>query len=146
MGTIYFYKVNEDYGCFSNFSPHPFVLEGEHWPTSEHYFQAQKFFSTTLEYAEQIRLALSPMKAANMGRSRKYPIRSDWEEQKDIVMKKAVLAKFQTHKDIRDILISSGDSLLVEKTTSDFYWGCGKDGTGLNKLGLILMEIRAKLK
>jgi ribA/ribD-fused uncharacterized protein len=86
------------------------------------------------------------MKAANMGRSRKHPIRSDWEEQKDIVMKKAVLAKFQTHKDIRDTLISTGESLLVEKTTSDFYWGCGRDGTGLNKLGLILMEIRAKLK
>ncbi|HKC73877.1 MAG TPA: NADAR family protein, partial [Chloroflexota bacterium] len=42
--TIYFYSTREKpYGCFSNFSPHGFELDGVWWPTSEHYFQAQKF-------------------------------------------------------------------------------------------------------
>ena len=45
-----FYKVNEVYGCFSNFSKHGFELDRKYWPTSEHYFQAQKFAGT--EYAE----------------------------------------------------------------------------------------------
>lgn len=146
MNTIYFYKVNEKYGCFSNFSAHPFMLVGKRWATSEHYFQAQKFVSTVPGYAEQIRFSRSPMKAANMGRSRKHPIREDWEQQKDEVMRRAVLAKFRAHKDIKDILLATGDAVLVERTTSDTYWGCGSDETGLNKLGLILMEVREILK
>ncbi len=44
---ILFYSVRESpYGCFSNFSPHPFEFDGKRWPTSEHYFQAQKFAGT----------------------------------------------------------------------------------------------------
>lgn len=31
---------------FSNFSAHGFELDGKWWPTSEHYFQAQKFVGT----------------------------------------------------------------------------------------------------
>ena len=44
--AIYFYKVTDKYGCFSNFSPHTFNLEGKVWITSEHYFQSQKFCGT----------------------------------------------------------------------------------------------------
>lgn len=47
--TIYFYMIGEEYGCFSNFSPHCFELDGLYWPTSEHYFQAQKFVTPHLE-------------------------------------------------------------------------------------------------
>ena len=41
--TINFYSVNDEYGEFSNFAAFPIKLKGKHWPTSEHYFQAQKF-------------------------------------------------------------------------------------------------------
>ena len=41
--VINFYRVSDEYGCFSNFSPHPIDLDGKRWPTAEHYFQAQKF-------------------------------------------------------------------------------------------------------
>ena len=40
---IYFFKPHDEYGCFSNFSPHGVELDGRYWPTVEHYFQAQKF-------------------------------------------------------------------------------------------------------
>ncbi|SFE86879.1 conserved hypothetical protein, ribA/ribD-fused [Paenibacillus algorifonticola] len=50
--TIYFYKIDDDYGCFSNFSKHGFELGNKYWMTSEHYFQAQKFVGT--EYEEQV--------------------------------------------------------------------------------------------
>lgn len=142
---IYFYKVNEAFGCFSNFSAHPIQLDGEVWPTTEHYFQAQKFISTAPEYAEQIRLEPSPMKAANMGRSRKVPLRVDWEEVKDDVMRKAVRAKIEAHDDVRQTLLSTEQEVLIEQTTKDTYWGCGTDGTGKNMLGIILMEIRSQL-
>lgn len=138
--TIYFYSTREKYGCFSNFSPHGFGLDGVYWPTSEHYFQAQKFVSTP--HVEQIRLVKTPKEAAKMGRDRKRPMRPDWEQVKDGIMKKAVLCKFQTHADIREILLSTGDVELVENSPIDYYWGCGADGSGKNMLGKLLMEVR----
>lgn len=71
--VIYFYKTNDEYGCFSNFAHFPFCLDGKMWMTSEHYFQAQKFYNTI--YEEKIRLLDNPMKAAKMGRNINLPLR-----------------------------------------------------------------------
>jgi predicted NAD-dependent protein-ADP-ribosyltransferase YbiA (DUF1768 family) len=35
---------------------------------------------------------------------------------------------------------------IVENSPFDDYWGCGKDGSGQNKLGQILMEVRELLR
>jgi ribA/ribD-fused uncharacterized protein len=141
--TIYFYSSQEErYGCFSNFSYHGFVLDELWWPTNEHYFQAQKFVSTDPDWFEKIRTVETPSKSARMGRSREHPLRSDWEEVKDEIMQKVVLCKFQTHGDIREILLSTGDELIIDNSPVDYYWGCGKDGSGKNKLGEILMAVR----
>ena len=66
---IKFYSVNEPYGEFSNFALYPIKIKGKYWPTTEHYFQAQKFVGTP--QAEKIRKAKSPMLAAQLGRNRK---------------------------------------------------------------------------
>ena len=141
--AIYFYKINDEYGCFSNFAHYGFELDGKWWMTSEHYFQAQKFCGT--EYEEIIRLLDNPMKAAEMGRNRELPLRADWEQVKDDIMRKAVLAKFTQNKEIKNVLLSTGKETIVENTSNDYYWGCGKDGSGKNMLGIILMEVREKL-
>jgi len=143
--TIYFYVEREKpYGCFSNFSAHGFMLNDLYWATSEHYFQAQKFVGTP--YSEKVRQTKTPKDAANRGRDRSLPLRPDWEQVKDDVMHKAVLQKFTTHADIREILLATGDKVLVENSPIDYYWGCGKDGNGKNKLGQILMAVRETLR
>ena len=81
-----------------------------------------------------------------MGRDRKRPLRADWEEVKDDVMRKAVLKKFKTHAEIREILLTTADEKIVENAPGDYYWGCGKDGSGKNILGKILMEVREELR
>jgi ribA/ribD-fused uncharacterized protein len=144
MGVINFYVVRDEYGCFSNFSPHPIRLDGKTWPTSEHYFQARKFAGTPDE--EEVRRAKSPRIAARMGRSRERPLRKDWESVKDSIMHEAVLAKFTQHADLREVLLATGDSLLVEHTENDAYWGDGGDGSGKNRLGQILMIVREELR
>ncbi|MFC7440673.1 NADAR family protein [Laceyella putida] len=144
--AITFYRVKEAYGCFSNFSAHPIQLDGKEWPTTEHYFQAQKFVTTAPEYAEKIRLASSPMTAAQLGRSRKMPLRKDWESIKDDVMRKAVYTKFKSHPEIQSVLLDTGEEEIVELTTTDTYWGVGSQGTGKNMLGIILMEVRTRLR
>lgn len=144
MNEIKFYRVNDEYGCFSNFSPHPFKLDSKVWPTSEHYFQAQKFLNDAIQ--EDIRREKSPMIAARMGRDRKKPLRRDWEAVKDEIMLKAVRAKFTQHDDIRAILLATGDAKLIEHTSNDRYWADGGDGSGRNRLGAILMQVREELR
>jgi len=142
--TVYFYSAREDpYGCFSNFSSHAITLDGVRWPTTEHYFQAQKFAGTPHE--EQVRLARTPKQAAELGRDRKRPLRADWEQVKDDTMRRAMLAKFEQHADLSAILLATGDEPIVENAPGDRYWGCGADGSGKNMLGNILEEVRAAL-
>ena len=142
--TIYFYSTQGPYGCFSNFSRHGFELDGVYWPTSEHYFQAQKFSGT--HYAEAVRLAKTPKEAARLGRRRDWPLRSDWEAVKDEIMRRAVQRKFESHADLRAILLATDDEALIENSPGDYYWGCGAEGIGQNRLGQILMEVRARLR
>jgi len=98
------------------------------------------------KHPSEIRKENSPMNADRMGRSRKRPLRKDWESVKDAVMEKAVLAKFTQHQELRDLLLETGDAKLVEHTTNDSYWGDGRDGSGCNRLGEILMKIRSQLR
>ncbi|MFK7789569.1 MAG: NADAR family protein [Phycisphaeraceae bacterium] len=140
---IKFYSVNEMFGEFSNFAPYPIVLQKKKWPTSEHYFQAQKFDDAA--YREKIRKISSPMVAARMGRSRKVKLRKDWEARKVNVMHDAVLAKFTQHEELRVLLLKTADIKIIEHTENDSYWGDGGDGSGKNMLGQILMRVRAVL-
>ena len=142
--TIFFYSKTDHYGDFSNFSKHGIEIEGKWYKTTEHYFQSQKFDSA--DYRERIRLAPNASSAAKLGRSRNHPIRADWDQVKDDVMRRAVLAKFQKNSDACELLLSTGDEDIVENAPGDYYWGCGKDGSGQNKLGLILVKVREQIK
>lgn len=142
--TIRFYNIRDPYGYMSNFAHYPIQLRAKRWPTSEHFFQAQKFAGTAHE--ERIRLATTPMEAARIGRDRSLPLRTDWENVKDDMMREAVRAKFFQHQELGAQLVATGDEELVEATTDDLYWGAGTNGKGKNMLGTILMEIRAELR
>ncbi|WP_369622542.1 NADAR family protein, partial [Pseudoalteromonas distincta] len=70
--VIKFYSIRDkEYGCFSNFAAAPFELDGKYWPTTEHYYQAQKFLDPTLQ--KQVRQTKKPGDAARLGRDRKLP-------------------------------------------------------------------------
>src|SRR5690606_30864892 len=124
---------------------HGFQLDGLYYRTSEHYFQAMKFIDSPKDM-EDVRRASTPKLAASVGRDRKRPLRKDWESVKDDIMRQGVLKKFETHSAIRELLLSTGDEEIVENAPGDRYWGIGRDGTGKNMLGKILMETRAILR
>ena len=60
-------------------------------------------------------------------------------------MYEAVLKKFQTHQELASMLVSTGDEDIVENAPGDYYWGCGKDGSGQNKLDQILVNVRSEI-
>ena len=143
--TIYFYSDREEpYGAFSNFAKYGFTLDGKHWATAEHYFQAQKFAGT--EHEEAVRLAPAPKIAADMGRERSRPLRADWEMVKEDVMLAALHAKFTQNPELTKLLLRTGNADIGENAPGDAYWGSGKDGTGKNRLGELLMYLRQELR
>ncbi len=143
MPIKFYQERDEPYGCFSNFSKHSFMVDGTSWQTVEHYFQAMKFAGTPHEDA--VRFATAPMIAKQMGNDHARPIRDDWQDVKDDIMRRAVRAKFAQHADICAILLETDSEELIEDAPKDYYWGCGAEGTGKNMLGKILMEVRAEL-
>jgi ribA/ribD-fused uncharacterized protein len=139
--TIKFYKTKGKYGDFSNFALYPIEVMGTIWKTSEHYFQARKFKNPDLMLA--VMDANSPMKAADIGRDQNNQLRDDWEDIKVEVMREAVFAKFTQHNKLKNLLISTGCEIIIEESPYDYFWGEGADGTGMNYLGKILMDIRS---
>ncbi len=144
MSVIRFFDMNAEYGEFSNLASFPVEIDGELWPTVEHYYQAEKF--TDKDYRESIRATEPVREAIQMGRSREFAMRADWKTVKIEVMKRALTAKYTQHPDLKKLLLSTDSAILVEHTPKDSYWGDGGDGTGQNNLGKLLMELRHRLK
>lgn len=122
-------------------------MQGVYWSTVEHYYQAQKFVGTSdAVIIPLIHNAETPELAAALGRDPTRQVRLDWEEVKTQVMREAVLKKFLTHTDIREILLTTDDKLIVENSATDYFWGCGADNTGHNHLGKVLMSVREEIR
>ena len=143
---IKFYNWNDPYYEFTNFYRIPIKIDGKVWPTTEHYFQAQKFVGTP--YVELIRKLSSAREAFQKSREPSVSKwqRSDWGIVKDDIMLKALWEKFTQNEILRDKLLGTKKKELIEHTSNDSYWGDGGDGSGLNKLGKLLMRVREELR
>lgn len=139
-----FYSTKDPYGEFSNFSGFPVFVDGEWWSTSEHYYQAQKY--ETEEMKNYVQFAPGPMEAANRGRDPKFPKRKDWDQVKESFMEKALFDKYQRHPELKELILSTGNSHIYEHTTNDCYWGDCGDRSGKNRLGTLLMKVRDSLR
>lgn len=143
-GDIRFYHSDQPWGEFSNFSQHSILVEGVSWRTVEHYYQAQKFSDHALQ--RKIRLSQTPTLAKRTAKEHTSESIGDWDSQKDDVMLKALEAKFTQHPELREQLKATGNRRIVEYTSNDGYWGEAENGSGLNRLGNLLMKVRDKLQ
>lgn len=140
--AIKFWGPDEKYGLFSNFANTPLVIDGDLYPTAEHYFQAMKA-DNSADW-KRIVEAATPKDAKHLGR--KVHMRSDWEDVKCSFMLNVLQEKARQCKEFRELLLSTGDEELIEDSPFDYYWGCGRDGSGRNMLGELLMDVRTELK
>lgn len=141
--AIIFYSKSPQYAWLSNFSPHKFKLERWRWSSVEHYYQAQKFLDP--DTFEQIRNAVTPLKARKIAQNRSLVPRSDWLEIREEVMYKAVCAKFQQNRKLTQSLLATTPEILIHRSSKDLFWGQNEAGIGNNRLGEILMEVRRQL-
>ena len=125
----------------SNFYPSTIVYKGVTFPTVEHAYQAAK--STDPNDLEMFSKMKTPSMAKQQGRC--VPIREDWDKIKTNIMTTLVLRKFWDN-DLAQLLRATGTQELIEGNTwGDCIWGQCPIGTGENKLGKILMNIRRAL-
>jgi ribA/ribD-fused uncharacterized protein len=140
---LYFYTKTMPYWGLSNFSPPGFEADGTFWPTVEHFFQAQKFADPDIQ--GRIRRALTPKEARLLGQSRAFPVRNDWVEVRESIMLRGLRLKYRGPA-ARALLLSTEDRLLVESSPFDYFWAAGQDGSGQNRLGHLLMQVRHELR
>lgn len=142
MDKIKFFLPTDDFGYLSNFAKYPISLKGVEWLSVEHYYQAQKVAGSTQE--ETIRQERQPLTCTEIGHT--VPLRSDWEDIKEDVMRDAIWAKFTQHVGLGASLKQTTPAIIESVAPNESYWGCGEDGKGQNIQGKILMQIRDKLK
>lgn len=80
---ILFYAPRDPYGFFSNFARYQVRIYDKTWRTSEHAFQAMKYWPHRPDLVDLVWAAESPAKAAELGRDRSKPIRTDWDQYPD---------------------------------------------------------------
>jgi hypothetical protein len=141
--TIFFYKRDRArYGWMSNFSKSPFCLGGIIYKTNEHWFQSQKPLAQ--DQRDRIAQAASPKEAKALGR-KLTNLRKDWEDVKEHVMLIGLHAKFAQNPELLQKLVETDEETLVEDSPYDDYWGA-PNGKGKNRLGVLLMRLRAYLR
>lgn len=156
---LYYRRDREAFGFLSHFHPSPIEIDGEIWPTVEHFYQAQKSpieaYRAAIRAAQHPghvkRLAAPPDAKARLARGSwfaqngKHP-RADWENAKLDVMKRGDHAKYAQNPELTALLLETGDAELIEDSQRDRFWGIGKDGSGPNWGGRVLMEVREHLR
>lgn len=130
-----------EFYVFNNFSAHAVEFQGKLYPTSEHAYQAAKCIDPGGR--EEIRNARSPLQAKSLA-NEKYRAAKDpeWGSKKVAVLEEILRAKLEQHVEAQEALRKSGHEQIVEDSPTDYYWGEGADGSGLNMLGKLWMKIR----
>jgi len=141
---IYFHNEELPHGYLSNFSRHSIIIKGIEWSTVEHYYQAHKFEDKIIQ--EQVRMAPTPRLAKQIANDNKESMVNNWNDIKEEIMYAGLYAKFTQHPGIHRDLLETGKMVLCEHSPHDSYWGDGGDGTGRNRLGVLLMKIREQIR
>lgn len=141
---IEFYKEFGEFGYLANYSNHGFTKNGVYYKTVEHYYQSEKFDNQ--EIKQRIIDAHSPKEASIIGRDRNNIRKENFKEIKNQVMYEGILEKFRQNRDIAYKLIETRNKKIAEATIDEYYWGIGKDKSGKNVIGDILVKVRERIK
>ncbi len=145
VDEIRFYRANErPYGAFSNLYRCVVEFEGRLFPTAEHAYQYGK--PRKQEVREWLMRAPSPSLLAMAAHGlNRWDVSPGWSQGKVDRMRRVLRAKFSQHPHLHRLLVSTGDSRLVEagsvNNAVNRFWG-EVNGKGKNMLGVLLMELR----
>lgn len=141
--SIKFFYDGSPYFEFSNFyEGSPIVINGQIFKTPEHYYQWQKFIDPVIK--SRIISAKTASLAIDTASNNIKLVNPNFK--KNEAMLNALRAKFTQHENLGQILLSTNDRQLIEHNMLDDYWSDGGDGSGKNKFGILLMQVRTELQ
>lgn len=144
--------------CFSQWFVAPFEVDGEIYPTAEHWMMASKArLFGDVAILDQILAAPKPIQAKSLGRKVSGFDTQVWSERSFEIVVRGNLAKFEQNQSLRDFLLATDDKVLVEASPDDRIWGIGlaqddirssdcMSWIGENRLGFALMKVRDYLR
>lgn len=142
---IFFYKSSGEYGYLSNLYWVDVKFENRTFRSSEDAYQFGKPLDGMV--AEWLITAPKPHLCAMAAHSLlAFDIRPDWQDIKVDRMRDVLSAKFTQHEDLKKKLLETRDAILIEDSKTDRFWGVGRHMNGKNMLGILLMELREKLR
>lgn len=128
------------------------------FPTAEHWMMACKalVFSDKEIFYQILEADASDMRSVKaLGRLVKGFDDKVWKDVREQIVLSGNLHKFRQHEDLRNLLLDTGEKVIVEASPRDRIWGIGfgekralteKSRWGLNLLGQALMHVRRILR
>lgn len=142
----------------SNFYSSPFFYNGYHYNCGEQYLQHQKAKAFGDEVtAGKIMTTENPQVQKSLGKQVVGFNKKEWTDAAPQLIQPGIAQKFAQNEKLKDVLLKTGDTILVECSASDHFWGIGlsmKDKQradvnswqGANHMGKILTEVRSSLQ
>ena len=144
-------------GFLGNWYKSPMIYDGKKFFSSEQLFMYLKaLFFNDYEIAEKILHCKSSFEAKELGRNVSNFKEEEWEIYREEAMFIACKNKFQQNIDLKEMLLITGNKILVEGNSHDYIWAVGLDFNdrlienennwkGLNLLGKCLMKVRSEI-
>jgi ribA/ribD-fused uncharacterized protein len=154
---LFFWKAVPKRGYLSQWWRSPFTVDGIEYRTAEHWMMAEKARLFGDDEARSAILATEePDHVKKLGQTVRDFDDATWVAHRYEIVVAGNLAKFSSNADLREYLLSTGRSILVEASPYDRIWGIGladddprahrpASWRGLNLLGFALMDVRAQL-
>ena len=145
-------------GVLSNFEKCYIKYRGHLFATTEQAFMWEKaVFFNDHESASKILKEENPAKAKKLGREVKNFDDSKWSEVCYEIMYKINYEKYFQNTRLKNILLNTGDKMIIEANPRDTRWAIGLSAEddrvldesqwqGENLLGKVLMQVRQELK
>lgn len=156
--VLFFRPTKNNKGVFSQWYPSVFSDGTYTYSTAEQYMMAQKaILMGDMETLSLILNETEPKKIKALGRKVKNFNEALWNREKYNIVLDASLLKFSQNEDLKNILLGTGNAVLVEASPYDNVWGIKMSETdfgannpkywkGQNLLGFALMEARYILR
>ena len=144
--------------CLSQWYKSDFIIDDVKYCCMEQYMMAEK--AKLFNDSETLNLIMDEIDQKtikDLGRMVKNFNSNLWDENKYNIVLKGNFAKFSQNNNLKDFLLSTNDSIIVEASPYDKVWGIGmkqddknildvSKWKGKNLLGFALMEVRDMLR
>ena len=159
IDAVFFWKPgNSPADCFSQWQHSAFTVDTDRYSWAEQYMMAEKarvFEDDEME--ARILSSKNPKAIKALGRKVSGFSGEIWGGVKHAIVLNGNYAKFAQNADMRDVLLQTGDKILVEASPLDAIWGVGfsaknpdaavpANWRGKNMLGFALMEVRDEIR